>query len=65
MLFFVGMNTTAGSYALLGSVPPRDATVAANLREVGAIFLGKAGMSGMSLWFTRISFITLIFSKSV
>ncbi|KAH7098082.1 amidase signature enzyme [Auriculariales sp. MPI-PUGE-AT-0066] len=36
-----GMNTTAGSYALLGSVVPRDATVTAKLREAGAIFLGK------------------------
>ncbi|KAH9934097.1 amidase signature enzyme [Amylocystis lapponica] len=36
-----GMNTTAGSYALLGSVVPRDATVAAKLRAAGAIILGK------------------------
>ncbi|KAG2347190.1 amidase signature enzyme [Suillus weaverae] len=40
-----GMNTTAGSYALLGSVVPRDAFVAAKLREAGAILLGKANLS--------------------
>ncbi|KAI0044868.1 amidase signature enzyme [Auriscalpium vulgare] len=40
-----GMNTTAGSFALLGSIPPRDATVAAKLRAAGAIILGKANMS--------------------
>ncbi|EMD36838.1 hypothetical protein CERSUDRAFT_114758 [Gelatoporia subvermispora B] len=40
-----GMNTTAGSYALLGSVVPRDATVIAKLRAAGAIILGKASLS--------------------
>lgn len=40
-----GMNTTAGSFALLGSVVPRDATVAAKLRAAGAILLGKANLS--------------------
>ncbi|TFY52700.1 hypothetical protein EVG20_g10439, partial [Dentipellis fragilis] len=40
-----GMNTTAGSFALLGSIPPRDATVAAKLRAAGAVLLGKANMS--------------------
>ena len=39
------MNTTAGSYALLRSVVPRDAHVAAQLRAAGAILLGKASMS--------------------
>ncbi|KAG1888412.1 amidase signature domain-containing protein [Suillus subluteus] len=34
-----------GSYALLGSVVPRDAFVAAKLREAGAILLGKANLS--------------------
>ena len=38
-------GTTAGSYALLGAVPPRDSTVAAKLRRAGAILLGKANMS--------------------
>ncbi|KDR73359.1 hypothetical protein GALMADRAFT_101041 [Galerina marginata CBS 339.88] len=40
-----GMNTTAGSYALLNSVVPRDATVTAKLRGAGAIFIGKAQLS--------------------
>ncbi|KAF8235335.1 amidase signature enzyme [Tricholoma matsutake] len=40
-----GMNTTAGSFALLGSIPPRDATVAAKLRAAGAVVIGKANLS--------------------
>ncbi|CAE6470951.1 unnamed protein product [Rhizoctonia solani] len=40
-----GMNTTAGSYALLGSIPRQDATVTAKLRKAGAIILGKANLS--------------------
>ncbi|KAI0786932.1 amidase signature enzyme [Abortiporus biennis] len=43
-----GMNTTAGSYALLGSVVPRDAHVIARLRAAGAIILGKANLSEWS-----------------
>ncbi|KAI3446225.1 hypothetical protein Pfo_002890 [Paulownia fortunei] len=39
------LNTTAGSLALLGSIVPRDAGVAAKLRKAGAIILGKASMS--------------------
>ncbi|KAF8558677.1 amidase signature enzyme [Imleria badia] len=40
-----GLNTTAGSYVLLGSEVAGDAPVAAKLRAAGAIFLGKANMS--------------------
>ncbi|KAG9103351.1 hypothetical protein FRC06_011350 [Ceratobasidium sp. 370] len=40
-----GMNTTAGSFALLKSIVPGDATVAAKLRKAGAILLGKTNMS--------------------
>ncbi|KAF7316089.1 Amidase domain-containing protein [Mycena indigotica] len=40
-----GMNTTAGSYALLNSVVPGDSTVVAKLRAAGAIILGKTNMS--------------------
>lgn len=40
-----GMHTTAGSYALIDSVPARDATVTASLRANGAIILGKANMT--------------------
>ena len=39
------MLTTAGSLALLGSRPARDATIADRLREAGAILLGKTNMS--------------------
>ncbi|KAH9872183.1 hypothetical protein IAQ61_005018 [Plenodomus lingam] len=39
------METTAGSWALLGSVVPRDAHVVAKLRDAGAVLMGKATMS--------------------
>src|SRR6266436_1292293 len=39
------MMTTAGSLALLGCVPPRDSFVARNLREAGAVILGKTNLS--------------------
>ncbi len=38
-------TTTAGSLALEGSVPPRDAFVASQLRDAGAVLLGKANLS--------------------
>jgi amidase len=40
-----GMNTTAGSFALLDSITPGDATVAKKLRDAGAILLGKTALS--------------------
>ncbi|WP_328843775.1 amidase [Streptomyces sp. NBC_00258] len=47
------MHTTAGSLALQGLRPARDATVAARLRAAGAVILGKTNLSewagGMSL----------------
>jgi len=39
------MTTTAGSLALEGSTPPRDAFIAARLRDAGAIILGKTNLS--------------------
>lgn len=39
------METTAGSYTLMGSVVPRDAHVVKKLREAGAVLLGKSGLS--------------------
>jgi amidase len=39
------MTTTAGSLALEGSTPARDAFVARRLREAGAIILGKTNLS--------------------
>ncbi|SMQ17127.1 amidase [Streptomyces sp. Ag82_O1-12] len=47
------MHTTAGSLALEGLRPAADATVAARLRDAGAVILGKTNLSewagGMSL----------------
>lgn len=39
------METTAGSWALLGSIVPRDSYVVARLREAGAVLFGKAALS--------------------
>jgi amidase len=39
------MESAAGSLALVGSKPPRDAFVARRLREAGAILLGKTNLS--------------------
>lgn len=39
------MATTAGSPALLGIAPPRDAAVVARLRAAGALLLGKTNLS--------------------
>jgi amidase len=39
------MQTTAGSLALVGSKPPRDAHVVKRLREAGAVILGKTNLS--------------------
>lgn len=42
------MNTTAGSFALLGATVPEDSTAAARLRRAGAILLGKSNLSQWS-----------------
>ena len=39
------MQTTAGSWALQGSIVPRDAHVVHKLREAGALLFGKATLS--------------------
>ena len=39
------MQTTAGSFALVGTPATRDSTVAANLRAGGAVILGKTNLS--------------------
>lgn len=39
------MQTTAGSYALAGTPPMMDATVADKLRQGGAVLLGKTNLS--------------------
>ncbi|TFY57557.1 hypothetical protein EVJ58_g6950 [Rhodofomes roseus] len=45
-----GMNTTAGSYALLDSVVDGESFVAARLRAAGAILLGKCTLSEWANW---------------
>ncbi len=40
-----GMQTTAGSLALLGVRPPRDASLVQRLRAAGAVILGKTNLS--------------------
>jgi len=40
-----GMQTTAGSLALVGSKPAQDSGVARKLREAGAVILGKTNLS--------------------
>jgi amidase len=39
------MQTAAGSLALVGGTPAQDATVAARLRQAGAVILGKTNLS--------------------
>jgi amidase len=39
------MQTTAGSLALVGAPAPRDAFLAARLRDAGAVLLGKTNLS--------------------
>ena len=48
------MQTTAGSWALLGSVVPRDAHIAHLLRKAGAIILGHANMTEWSALRSKI-----------
>jgi len=40
-----GMTTTAGSLALKGSIPEKDAFLMSRLREAGAVILGKSNLS--------------------
>ncbi|KAI0227767.1 hypothetical protein L0F63_006789 [Massospora cicadina] len=42
------METTAGSLALVGMKPTKDATVISRLRKAGAIILGKANLSELA-----------------
>lgn len=44
------METTAGSLALVGAKPPRDAFLVQRLREAGAVILGKTNLSEWANW---------------
>lgn len=44
------MQTTAGSLALVGHKPPRDAFIVERLRAAGAVILGKTNLSEWANW---------------
>jgi amidase len=44
------MPTTAGSIALKGSIPLREATITTKLEKAGAIILGKTNLSEFANW---------------
>ncbi|KAK9414249.1 putative Amidase [Seiridium unicorne] len=44
------LPNTAGSYALVGAKVPQDSTVAAKLRQAGAVLLGKTNLSQWANW---------------
>jgi len=44
----LGLNTTAGNYAFLGSQTPGDCPVAGQLRAKGVIIIGKANVSELA-----------------
>ena len=46
----IDMPTTAGSIALKGSIPLHDSFLASQLRDAGAIILGKANLSEFANW---------------
>jgi len=46
-------DTTAGSIALAGNRPRRDASVTAQLRSAGAVILGKTNLSEFANWMSR------------
>ena len=50
-----GVLTTAGSHILDGFVPPYEATVSANLRDAGAVMLGKANLDEFAMGSANIT----------
>ncbi|MHB1923122.1 MAG: amidase family protein [Acidimicrobiales bacterium] len=48
-----GLPTTAGSLALAGSVPDRDAHLVTRLRESGAVIVAKANLSELANFLTE------------
>lgn len=49
------IQTTAGSHILQGFKPPYESTVTLNLKEAGAVFLGKANMDEMAMGSANIT----------
>ncbi|KAI4220073.1 MAG: hypothetical protein LQ349_008177 [Xanthoria aureola] len=52
----LGMDTTAGSFALAGARPKKSAEVVGRLIEAGVIILGKANLSELS-WFNQSAYV--------
>lgn len=50
MRYVPGLNTTAGSFALLKSVVPEDAGVIKRLRAAGAIVLGVCSLARLFIY---------------
>jgi len=50
-----GIQTTAGSYILEGFVPPYESTVTQNLREAGAVMVGKTNMDEFAMGSANIT----------
>src|SRR6266498_1615290 len=50
-----GVQTTAGSHILEGFVPPYESTVSLNLKNAGAICLGKANMDEFAMGSANIT----------
>jgi len=44
------LQTTGGALALLGYVPPYDATLTKNIRDAGAIIIAKTGLTELANW---------------
>ncbi|KAF7938251.1 hypothetical protein BELL_0526g00060 [Botrytis elliptica] len=50
----LGMDTTCGSYALVGSVPQHNAPIVDHLLKAGMIVIGKANLSVGKEWLKRV-----------
>lgn len=50
-----GVQTTAGSHILEGFKPPYESTVSHNLKEAGAVFLGKTNMDEFAMGSANIT----------
>jgi len=50
-----GVLTTAGSHILDGFVPPYESTVTANLRDAGAVMVGKANLDEFAMGSSNVT----------